>query len=68
MSTAPGRFHTEPRIRAAYSEGAGIYRVVPSAVALPSSTAELAALMRWAAELGIADLLARALATRGGGL
>ena len=46
MSTAPGRFHTEPRIRAAYSEGAGIYRVVPSAVALPSSTAELAALMR----------------------
>lgn len=50
MSTAPGRFHTEPRIRAAYSEGAGIYRVVPSAVALPSSTAELAALVRWAAE------------------
>ncbi len=52
MTSAPGRFHTEPRIRAAYSEGAGIYRVVPGAVALPSSTADLAALARWAAASG----------------
>ena len=52
MTAAPGWVHTEPRIRAAYSEGAGIYRVVPAAVALPSSTVELAALARWAAESG----------------
>ena len=41
---------TEPRIRAAYSEGAGIYRILPQAVAVPHSVEELAALVRWAAE------------------
>ncbi|MDX2121256.1 MAG: FAD-binding oxidoreductase [Gemmatimonadota bacterium] len=44
--------HTEPRVRAAYSEGAGIYRVVPQAVALPASVEELALLVRWARETG----------------
>ncbi len=44
--------HTEPRVRAAYSEGAGIYRVVPQAVALPASVEELTALVRWARETG----------------
>jgi FAD/FMN-containing dehydrogenase len=44
--------HTEPRVRAAYSEGAGIYRVLPEAVALPASNDELAALVRWARETG----------------
>jgi len=41
---------TEPRVRAAYSEGAGIYRILPRAVAVPGSVAELAALVRWAAD------------------
>src|SRR5213596_1703134 len=41
---------TDARIRAAYSEGAGIYRILPRAVAVPGSVAELAALVRWAAD------------------
>ena len=41
---------TDARIRAAYSEGAGIYRILPQAVAVPGSVAELAALLRWAAD------------------
>jgi len=41
---------TDPRSRAAYAEGAGIYRIVPSAVAIPADVPELAALVRWAAE------------------
>jgi len=40
---------TDARIRAAYAEGAGIYRIVPSAVAIPRDVDELAALVRWAA-------------------
>jgi FAD/FMN-containing dehydrogenase len=40
---------TEPRVRAAYAEGAGIYRIVPSAVAIPRDVDELRALVRWAA-------------------
>ena len=39
---------TDPRIRAAYAEGAGIYRIVPEAVALPRSTADVAAVIAWA--------------------
>jgi FAD/FMN-containing dehydrogenase len=45
-----GDFRTDDRARAAYSEGAGIYRIVPSAVALPSDREDLASLVRWAAE------------------
>jgi len=41
---------TDPRTRAAYAEGAGIYRIVPKAVAIPRDVAALAALVRWAAE------------------
>jgi len=40
---------TDPRVRAAYSEGAGIYRILPQAVAVPHSVEEVAALVRWAA-------------------
>ena len=42
------------RLRAAYAEGAGIYRIVPAGVALPASIEELQALVRWAAESGTA--------------
>src|SRR6266540_1186905 len=44
---------TDARSRAAYSEGAGIYRILPQAVALPGSVAELAALLRWASDTRI---------------
>ena len=47
---SPPALLTDPRVRAAYSEGAGIYRVVPQAVAVPQSVEELAAVVRWAAE------------------
>ncbi|MGH7672950.1 MAG: FAD-binding oxidoreductase [Gemmatimonadales bacterium] len=46
----PPNLLTESRIRAAYAEGAGIYRIVPSAVAIPRDVDEVAALVRWAAE------------------
>ena len=41
---------TDPGLRAAYSEGAGIYRIVPQAVAIPRSVSELQDLVRWAAD------------------
>jgi FAD/FMN-containing dehydrogenase len=41
---------TDSRIRSAYAEGAGIYRIVPDAVAIPRDIAELQALVQWAAE------------------
>jgi FAD/FMN-containing dehydrogenase len=43
---------TDSRTRAAYSEGAGIHRIVPSAVAVPGSVEEVSALVRWAADSG----------------
>jgi len=43
---------TDERVRAAYSEGAGIYRIVPAGVALPRGVEELQALVRWAADTG----------------
>jgi FAD/FMN-containing dehydrogenase len=44
-----GTGRTDPRARAAYSEGAGIFRVVPAGVAVPSTTAALRELVSWAA-------------------
>jgi FAD/FMN-containing dehydrogenase len=43
-------FHTDDRTRAAYSEGAGIYRIEPAAVAVPRSAEDLRQLLRWAVE------------------
>src|SRR5256885_5627328 len=43
---------TDARARAAYSEGAGIYRIVPAGVALPRGVEELQDLVRWAAGTG----------------
>lgn len=40
---------TDPRVRAAYAEGAGIYRIIPAAVATPTNTAEVVDLVRHAA-------------------
>jgi FAD/FMN-containing dehydrogenase len=53
---------TEPRIRAAYAEGAGIYRIVPSGVARPTTEAELVAVVRQAGASGT-PLVARGAGT-----
>jgi FAD/FMN-containing dehydrogenase len=45
-----GVFRTDERARAAYAEGAGIYRILPLAVCLPSDRDDVVALVRWASE------------------
>src|SRR2546428_73603 len=50
-SSFPGLW-TDERIRAAYSEGAGTYRIVPTGVAIPRGVEDLQQLVRWAAETG----------------
>lgn len=49
-----GVYRTDFRARAAYAEGAGIYRLVPAAVARPADIADLADLVRHAAATGTA--------------
>jgi FAD/FMN-containing dehydrogenase len=41
---------TDPRVRAAYAEGAGIYRIVPTAVAIPENISDVVSLVRQANE------------------
>src|SRR5436309_562454 len=43
---------TDGRSRAAYAEGAGIYRIVPRAVAIPKTVEDVQQLLRWAAATG----------------
>ena len=50
MTTPP--LLTDPRVRAAYAEGAGIYRIVPQGVAVPGSVDAVQHLVRWAAASG----------------
>ena len=45
-----GVFRTDERARAAYAEGAGIYRILPLAVCLPADRDDLISLVRWASE------------------
>jgi len=67
--TAPirGAFRRDERARAAYAEGAGIYRIVPEAVAVPADVADLQALVRWAAAGRIALVPRGAASGMGGG-
>lgn len=44
-----GPFRTDDLARALYAEGAGIFRIVPLAVAAPADAADLARLVSWAA-------------------
>jgi FAD/FMN-containing dehydrogenase len=44
-----GVYRTDVRARAAYSEGAGIYRIVPAAVCLPADRQDVVSLLHWAA-------------------
>jgi FAD/FMN-containing dehydrogenase len=48
--TTPPDLLTDLRSRAAYAEGAGIYRIVPSGVAIPRGVEELQQLVQWAAK------------------
>lgn len=48
-----GTYRTDLPARAVYSEGAGIYRIVPSAVAIPADVPDLVHLVRWAAAEGM---------------
>jgi FAD/FMN-containing dehydrogenase len=47
-----GLFRTDQRARAAYAEGAGIYRILPQAVCVPTDRDDLASLVHWAAAHG----------------
>jgi len=49
-STFRGVFRTDDRARAAYAEGAGIYRIVPAAVAIPANNEDLRHLLTWAGQ------------------
>jgi FAD/FMN-containing dehydrogenase len=53
-----GLYRDDPLARAVYSEGAGIARAIPAAVAVPADADDVSQLVRWASEHGIA-LIAR---------
>lgn len=44
-----GVYRTDDSARAVYSEGAGVARIVPDAVAVPADAEDVVALVRWAA-------------------
>jgi FAD/FMN-containing dehydrogenase len=62
-----GQFRTDIRARAAYAEGAGIYRIVPAAVAVAATVPDLQRLVRWATESGTALVPRGAGSAMGGG-
>jgi FAD/FMN-containing dehydrogenase len=61
-----GTYRTDIRARAAYAEGAGIYRILPAAVSLPADISDLTQLIRWAAEHRV-PLIPRGAGTAMGG-
>ncbi|MGH7533178.1 MAG: FAD-binding oxidoreductase [Gemmatimonadales bacterium] len=62
-----GAFRTDLRARAAYSEGAGIYRIIPQGVARPEDVGDLTELVRWAHETGTPLIPRGAGSAMGGG-
>ncbi len=44
-----GIFRTDRRARAAYAEGAGIFRILPTAVCVPADREDVASVLHWAA-------------------
>jgi len=62
-----GEFRTDERARAAYAEGAGIYRIVPAAVAVPAVIDDLIRLLRWAADHNLSLVPRGAGSAMGGG-
>ena len=62
-----GVYRTDARARAAYAEGAGIYRILPQAIARPADPADLRSLISWAAEHRVALVPRGAGSGMGGG-
>jgi FAD/FMN-containing dehydrogenase len=62
-----GIYRTDMRARAAYAEGAGIYRILPEAISLPADAGDLTQLIRWAAEHRVALVPRGAGSAMGGG-
>ena len=62
-----GIYRTDSRARAAYAEGAGIYRIVPQAICVPSDVSDLQQLIRWAAHHHAALIPRGAGSAMGGG-
>jgi FAD/FMN-containing dehydrogenase len=62
-----GIYRTDTRARAAYAEGAGIYRILPEAISLPADARDLTQLVRWAAEHRVALVPRGAGSAMGGG-
>ncbi|HEY8257218.1 MAG TPA: FAD-binding oxidoreductase [Gemmatimonadales bacterium] len=62
-----GVFRTDRRARAAYAEGAGIFRMLPSAVCVPADREDVASVVRWAAGLGVSLVPRGAGSAMGGG-
>jgi len=62
-----GVFRTDHRARAAYAEGAGIFRIVPAAVAVPRDREDVASLAHWASSHRVALVARGAGSGMGGG-
>ncbi|MGH7498207.1 MAG: FAD-binding oxidoreductase [Gemmatimonadales bacterium] len=62
-----GLFRTDRRARAAYAEGAGIYRILPAAVCVPADSEDVASVMHWAATHNVSLVPRGAGSAMGGG-
>jgi FAD/FMN-containing dehydrogenase len=62
-----GVYRTDQRARAAYAEGAGIYRILPAAVCLPADPQDLVSLVGWAATHRVSLIPRGAGSAMGGG-
>jgi FAD/FMN-containing dehydrogenase len=62
-----GIFRTDHRARAAYAEGAGIFRILPAAVCVPQDREDLASLAHWASAHRVALVARGAGSAMGGG-
>lgn len=62
-----GLFRTDHRARAAYAEGAGIFRILPSAVGVPRDREDVASLVHWASAHRVALVPRGAGSAMGGG-
>ena len=62
-----GLYRTDHRARAAYAEGAGIFRILPAAVCVPRDREDLASLAHWASAHRVALVPRGAGSAMGGG-
>ncbi|MGI8818473.1 MAG: FAD-binding oxidoreductase, partial [Gemmatimonadales bacterium] len=62
-----GAYRTDVRARAAYAEGAGIYRILPEAISRPADVEDLKTLIAWATEHRVSLVPRGAGSAMGGG-